>query len=254
MTFVKFIPTSNMHIMKKTNNIPLFCSALCIFLTALSCSSDDDQNTGEQSFNSEIETLTGQIQFLEEAPESVELDVLVSDTLLFIFAEKKNHILLTSVATDLSMPGDYFPDSIPDEEQTWEALIPGSIQAGTKVTSYYLHYNNETYKDNFNTIDYLGCIGQYQVNAEIKFTTPVLGIIMQAGLGELDRLGNSNRELGLPSVDYCEDNLLHFPGINIADGCQSDQFILSEDRMTLTLKNNTDIHHDNYRVVLAAVE
>ena len=241
--------------MKKITNIPFLYGSIFILLIALGCSSDDDQPVEDRSFNSEIETITGQIQFLEEAPESVELDVLVSDTLLFLFAEKKNHTLLTSIATDLSMPGDYFPDSIPDEEQTWEALIPGSIPAGTKVTSYYLHYNNETYKDTFDTTDYFNCIGQYQVNGKIKFSTPVLGIIMQAGLGEMDRLGNSNRELGLSSVDYCEEhNLLHFPGINIADGCQSDQFILSEDRLTLTLKNNTDIHHDNYRVILAAVE
>lgn len=240
--------------MKKIMSIPFLYSSIFILMTAFGCSSDDDQSMEEQSFNQEIETLKGQVHFLAEAPESLELDVLVSDTLLFMFAEKRNHTLLTAIATDLSMPGDYFPDSVPDEQQTWEALVPGSIPAGTKVTSYYLHYNNETYKDNFDTTDYLNCIGQYQVNGEIKFSTPVLGIIMQAGLGEMDRLGNSNRELGLPSVDYCEDNLLHFPGINIADGCQSDRFVLSEDRMALIVKNNTDIHHDNYRVILAAIE
>ncbi|WP_343764793.1 hypothetical protein [Gangjinia marincola] len=204
------------------------------------------------NINAEIESLSGQIKLLEQPPASLELDELTSDTLLFIFAEKRSHTLVTSIEIDLSMPGNYFPSTFPGDEQTWEALMPGNIPAGTVVDSYYLHYDNETYNDTFDINNYFNCIGQYQVNAVIKFSKPVLGIIMRAGLGEEDHLGNSNNELGVASVDYCEDNLSHFPGINIVDGCQSDQFILSEDRKTLTLKNNTDIHHDNYRVILAA--
>ncbi len=238
--------------MKYYKNLRYLLYYVVMISICLACSEGDDIATGENKFNSEIESISGQILFLEQAPISVELDELVSDTLIFMFAEKLNHTLLTSIDTDLSIPGDYFPDSVPDEQQTWEALIPGNIPAGTKVHSYYLHYDNKTYNDNFDPTNYLNCIGQYQVNAKIVFSQPVLGLVMRAGLGVQDHLGNSNLELGLSSVDYCEDNLSHFPGINIADGCQSDQFILSDDRKTLTLKNNTDIHHDNYRVILAA--
>jgi hypothetical protein len=118
-------------------------SLLLLSGLVLSCSSDDDGvNDDNPTGVLEIERLTGQIQFLENPPASVVLDELVSDSLIFIFAEKRNHTLLTTIAIDMSMPGDYFPDSIPDEEQTWEALIPGSITAGTKVHSYYLHYDN----------------------------------------------------------------------------------------------------------------
>lgn len=71
-------------------------------------------------------------------------------------------------------------------------------------------------------------------------------------LGPQFHLNLSDEEFGLPTVDYCEHNLRHFPGINIADGCQSDRFILSQDRRTLWVTNNTDIHHDNYRVIIQA--
>jgi len=237
--------------MKNLNPIKLFY-LLIIISSAISCDKDDDTINEEEPINSNIENLVGEIVFLKQAPTSVELNELVSDTLIFMFAEKQNHTLTTSIEIDLSVPGNFFPDSVPDEQQTWEALIPGTIPAGTKVHSYYLHYDNETYNNTFNLDNYLNCIGQYQVNAQIIFSKPVLGIVMRAGLGAQDHLGNSNVELGLPTVEYDEDNLMSFPGINIADGCQSDQFILSEDRKTLTVKNNTDIHHDNYRVILDA--
>ena len=237
----------------KNTRLPIVNLLILIsYFTFISCSKDDDASVDEQPVDAQISSLDGQIQFLEIPPASLELDELVSDTLIFIFAEKRNHTLTQNIETDLSVPGDYFPDSVPDDQQTWEALIPGTIYSGTKVHSYYLHYDNKTYNDTFNLSNYLNCIGQYQVNAEIRFKSPVLGIVMRAGLGSEDHLGNSNQELGVSTVDYCDDNLSHFPGINIADGCQSDRFILSEDRMTLTVKNNSDIHHDNYRVILAA--
>lgn len=202
--------------------------------------------------NNLIQQFSGQLTFLQQPPASVELDALVSDTLIFMFIEKENHILTNDIILDLSEPGDYFDDSIiPDSLQTWDLLNPGVIPAGTEVHSIYFHYDNETYNQTFNLFNYLNCIGQFQVNAQITFNYPVLGIIMRAS-GNQPNLLNSDSELGLSTVDYCEHNLTHFPGINIADGCQSDRFILSADRMTLTLKNNTDIHHDNYRVVLDA--
>ncbi len=200
-----------------------------------------------------IQDYSGQLALLEDPPVSVELDSLVSDTFLFMFIEKEGHVLENDLEIDLSEPGDYFNDEvIPDSLQTWELLMPTTLLAGTKVHSIYFHYDNETYNDDFNLYNYLNCIGQYQVNAEVTFNYPVLGIIMRAGAGARDHLGRSNTELGISTVEYDEDNFMSFPGINIVDGCQSDRFILSEDRYTLTLKNNSDIHHDNYRVILDA--
>lgn len=204
-----------------------------------------------EHFNFLIGEFNGQVTFLQESPISVELNELVSDTLLYMFVEKTDHVLTADIAIDLSEPGEFFADSVPEDQQTWEGLNPSIILAGTRVHSIYFHYDNDTYNDSFNLFNYLNCIGQYQVNAEVTFNFPVLGIIMRASGGE-DNLGKSNLELGISSVDYCEHNASHFPGINIVDGCQSDKFALSNDRRTLTIKNNTDVHHDNYRVILAA--
>lgn len=199
-----------------------------------------------------IQRIEGDITYLDEPPASVELGALVSDSELFMFAEKQNHTLARDLNVDLSQPGDYFPDSIPEDQQTWEALNPGVIPAGTRVDSYYFHYDNKTYNDTFNLRRYLNCIGQYQVSGKITFTHPILGVVMRAGFGRNANLRTSDADLGLRGVDYCEHYLRHFPGVNITDGCQSDRFILSSDRHTLWLINNTDIHHDNYRVIVAA--
>ncbi len=197
-----------------------------------------------------ISNMDGQIQLLETPPNSVELNELVNDTVLFVFPERQNHKLSKSITTDLSEPGEYFSDDLAKDKQTWESLNPSTIEKGTIVSSYYFHYDNETYDDGFTFSDYFGCEGQLQVNSSITFDRPILGVIMRAGLGTKDHLRRSDGELGWSDVDYCEHNLSHFPGINIADGCQSDRFILSEDRLTLFMRNNTDIHHDNFRVVI----
>ncbi len=231
----------------------LFYLAMLITAAGLltSCQQDDDQNpTEEPGTQNAIALIEGSILYLDTPPVSLELDVLVDDDHIFMFAEKVDYELSTDIIIDLSLPGDYFPDSLDNEEQTWENLNPGLITAGTRINSYYMHYNNATYKESFNLFNYLNCIGQYRVEAEITFNTPVIGLIMRADLNENDHLGNSNAELGVPSVDYCEHNLQHFPGINVADGCRSDRFILSLDRKKLTIRNNTDIHHDNYRILV----
>ncbi len=215
-------------------------------------SSVNDLTSKRPTNRNAVEGIEGNIVFLNKPPKSVELGKLVSDSTIFMFAEKQNHRLSRAISTDMSLPGDYFPESVPSDRQTWKALNPGVIPAGTRVSSYYFHYDNETYNENFKLRNYLNCIGQYRVQATVTFKTPVLGIVMRAGVGKRFHLRASDAELGLTGVDYCEHNLRHFPGINIADGCRSDRFILSEDRKTLRLTNNTDVHHDNYRVIVAA--
>ncbi|MEL7481625.1 MAG: hypothetical protein AAGJ29_08685 [Pseudomonadota bacterium] len=199
-----------------------------------------------------ITAIGGDIRFLRAPPASLELHALTSDTDLFMFAERRNHRLSRDMIVDLSQPGDYFPDSVPKDHQTWGALGSGVIAAGTAIDSYYVHFDNLTYDETFEWSRYRGCVGQYRVTGRVSFAKPVLGIVMRAGLGRKAHLRQADRELGLPGVDYCQHNLRHFPGINIADGCHSDRFVLSEDRRTLWLTNHTDIHHDNYRIIVAA--
>lgn len=202
--------------------------------------------------NERIDSIDGDITYLVESPVSLELGDLESDSELFLFTERQDYVLTTDLAIDLSQPGDYFPDTVPEEQVTWEALNPDVIPAGTRVDSYYFHFDNETYDDTFNLQDYVNCVGQYPVSGTITFENPVLGIVMRAGAGENATLRFSDLELGLPGVNYDQRYLRHFPGVNIADGCGSDRFILSEDRRTLSLTNFTDIHHDNCRVIVAA--
>jgi len=199
-----------------------------------------------------IESVSGDITYLDDPPPSVELWELESDFELFVFPEKKNHPLGQDLDVDIAEPGDYFPDSVPDDQQSWEAMNPGVIPAGTLVDSYYFHFDNETYDDSFRLWRYLSCTGQYGVSGSITFKNPVLGIVMRAEGGENAHLLASDEEVGLPGVDYCEHYARHFPGVNIADGCQSDHFVLSADRRTLWLTNFTDLHMDNYRVIVEA--
>lgn len=195
---------------------------------------------------------SGAITVLAEPPPSVELFALESDDTLFVFAERKGHVLSRDLTVNLSRPGDYFPETTPASERSWEALGPGIIAKGTRVDSYYFHFDNETYNENFSVRRYFGCEGQYGVSGSITFERPILGVVMRAGLGRRAHLRQADEELGLAEVDYDQHYLRHFPGVNIADGCGSDRFILSEDRRTLTVTNFTDVHHDNYRVIVAA--
>lgn len=199
-----------------------------------------------------IGRIGGDITYLERPPASVDLGDLESDSELFVFAERQDYALARDLAVDLSQPGDYFADTVPERQRTWEALNPGVIPAGTRVDSYYFHFDNATYDDTFNLQAYVSCEGQYGVSGSITFENPVLGIAMRAGAGDNATLRRSDAELGLPGVNYDGDYLRSFPGANVVDGCGSDRFVLSEDRRTLWVTNYTDIHHDNYRVIVAA--
>jgi hypothetical protein len=192
-----------------------------------------------------ISGITGDITFLSAPPSSVELFMLESDSDLFVFAERRGLVLERDLSVNIGEPGDYFPEETPDSMRTWESLNPGVVPAGTVVDCYYFHYDNETYNDTFNSLNYLHCIGQKGVSGTITFQNPVLGLIIRGY-----NLNQSNSVCGIDTVEYDTDLTRSFPGINIVDGCRSDHFILSADRRTLHLTNHTDVHHDNYRVLV----
>lgn len=194
----------------------------------------------------------GAIRLLARPPASVDLGALESDTDIFVFAEKQGHVLTRTIDVDISLPGDYRNARRPRDERDWSILSPGVIARGVRVDSFYFHYDNASYTDNISVRDYLRCRNQIGASGRITFMRPVLGIVMRAYRGRNDFLGRTNAELGLPGVTYCTHNFRHFPGVNIADGCGSDRFILSTDRRTLDVTNFSDVHHDNYRVVVEA--
>ncbi|MEM7763880.1 MAG: hypothetical protein AAF290_07335 [Pseudomonadota bacterium] len=202
--------------------------------------------------DSGIVSTSGDIRFLRAPPRSVDLWELESDDDLFVFAERKRVLLTEDLPVDISRPGDYKNQRKPRDPRDWSVLSPGVIPAGTKVDAYYFHFDNASYTDNLSVRGYFACQNQIRVSGRITFAKPVLGIVMRAYARDGNYLGLSNEVLGLSEVEYCEHNFRHFPGANIADGCGSDRFVLSKDRRTLWLTNFTDVHHDNYRVVVAA--
>ncbi|WP_435417907.1 hypothetical protein WAB17_13730 [Parerythrobacter aurantius] len=228
----------------------ILCQTAVLALITASLA-DAGQARAAPAVQNRIVSASGAVTVLERAPASVELFALESDTELFVFAEKQGHVLSRDLVVDLSEPGEYFPEETPDNARTWENLNPGVIRRGTRVSSYYFHFDNKTYNDSFSVRDYLGCKGQYRVSGSITFDRPILGIVMRAGLGRNAHLKQADEQVGLPGVEYDTHYLRHFPGVNIADGCNSDRFVLSNDRRTLTVTNFTDVHHDNYRVILA---
>lgn len=187
----------------------------------------------------------GMVTILDEPPASVELGALESDTALFVFQERTGVTLSEDMAADILEPGDYFPDETPDRERTAANLPSGFVPAGTTVDAFYFHFDNQSYE--FDLTRYLGCEGQIGVTGSVTFDQPILGIILRSY-----KLNQSNDEVGLSTVEYDEDSLVSFPGVNLTDGCKSDRMTLSADRRTLTVRNFTDIHHDNYRVLVAA--
>ena len=64
-----------------------------------------------------IEHTEGQLLVLDAPPASVELDELVSDTLMYVFVEKTDYDLATDIVVDLSQPGEYSPDTVPADER-----------------------------------------------------------------------------------------------------------------------------------------
>lgn len=219
-----------------------------------------------------IVSIQGQVNFLSTPPPSVELWDLVSDRVIFVFAEKKDHVLTTDLTLDLAEPGDYLPNNVrgtgllSDDEDRWATLNPGVVPAGTRVSSYYFHFDNLSYQtspqgvatqdwhDEFNVYNYSNCMAQIGVTGRVTFAEPVLGIVMRASTHPNANLYYADLELGLDSVSYTpfEDYGTRFPGLNLADGCGTDRFRLSDDRKTLWFTNHSDVHHDNYRVVVAA--
>lgn len=198
-----------------------------------------------------VET-SGAIRVLASAPPSVALGALESDDDILIFAERQGHVLRRDLDVDISRPGDYRNRRRPRDPRDWDILSPGVIAAGTRVDSFYVHYDNASYTDDVSARDYFRCEGQIGAAGRIVFARPILGIIGRAYRGRNDFLGLSNAELGLVGVTYSTRNFREFPGFNIADGCGTDRIVLSPDRRTLDVVNFTDLHHDNYRVVLAA--
>lgn len=229
-----------MHSLARTLGMTFAATALVIAPFAPASASASAQVPG-------VTDTDGDVTLLDTPPESVVLGELESDDDLFLFAERSNVTLAGPVAADIVEPGVYFADGTPDDQRTQANLPTGRVPAGTQVDSYFLSFDNAGYE--FDLRDYFGCVGQIGVSGSVTFDRPIVGVVLRSW-----KLSRSNDDVGLAEVAYDTATLRHFPGVNVTDGCQSDQVTISADRKTLTTRNFTDIHHDNLRVLVEAID
>lgn len=105
---------------------------------------------------------------------------------------------------------------------TGSGAVPGSIEAGTRVRSYYIHAEP--------THD-----GPEPYAGSVRFETPVLGIIFRTS--SLD----ASDALLSPNTTYASARMLG----------SADSFVLSPDRTQVTIDFNVTIGRDQIRIITA---
>ena len=163
-------------------------------------------------------TTAGQVLAIA-APRSVVLQQLESDNYLYLFSERSQAPLLSSIRVDVSQPGTY--------SQT-PSLTPLVIPRGTVVNSYYGHF------------DRVGTPSAFQrVRGSVTFANPVLGVV----LGDSNL--NASNFLAKPGTTYPQSGR----GFDAFDSVKPDYFSLSADRRTVSFDLQTAAFSDDFRVL-----
>jgi hypothetical protein len=136
-----------------------------------------------------------------------------------VFAEQ-SLVLSSPINVDISAPGTY---------NSLSSLTPGTIAAGTDVSSFYLHSWNST---DITGTDYSG---------SITFATSILGVEALSS-----SLPATNSVLGLPTTTY----FTSASGQGFEFGTQIDSLTISGD--TLSFLNETFNAPDDLRIITAA--
>ncbi len=121
-------------------------------------------------------TVFGQITVLDPPPPDVSEDALESDLTMYFF-EERTRTLPNDLAVDIVDPGIY--DDPGD-------LVNAFLPAGTLVSSYFVHADNDKRDP-----------GVPRLEGSITFGQPVLGIIVTS-----DKLTDSDPLLGNPGTIY----------------------------------------------------
>jgi hypothetical protein len=150
-------------------------------------------------------------------PSSVETGTGAAESI--VFAEQ-SLVLSSPINVDISGPGTY--NSI-------ASLTPGTIAAGTDVSSFYLH--------SFNSTTSAGSI----YSGSITFATPILGVEALSS-----SLPATNSVLGLPTTTY----FTSASGQGFEFGTNIDSFTWSGD--TITYLDETFEAPDDLRIITAA--
>jgi hypothetical protein len=118
-------------------------------------------------------------------------------------------------------------------------LSPATLQPGTIVNSYALH---------FDVVGSLATQNAKEAVGSITFTDDVLGLIALS-----DTLNSTNASLGLSGVLY-SSGTDHGLELNPAGGGTSDVVTLSADRRTVTVDLQNASFPDDLRIVTAVPE
>lgn len=162
---------------------------------------------------------SGDVQVLNQAPADVSPEALTSDTQAFVFTERQCETLTANLPVDVLNPTGTYRDT---------ATQPGVIPAGTRVDSYYVHF------------DQPGTAGTESVTGTLTFDQPVLGIIFLT-----PTLNATDAAVGAPGTTYPTGANTAFRGY---EG-PSDTVQVSADRLTVTFTATVGAFQDELRII-----
>ena len=153
------------------------------------------------------------------APQTVEVNTIENDDYAMLFVEKTNFNLTSALKVDASKAGEYKINS---------GLTPATLQAGTKINSYYLH------------ADRVGTnLTPDPISGSITFDAPILGVITtRTNLNNSDTLGS--------------DSTIYPKGARVFDANNPafiDKFWISADLKTLRYELFTSTDSDDLRII-----
>jgi hypothetical protein len=152
-------------------------------------------------------------------PPSVLFDVLESDTTMFAFDEQQNVTLAQPLSVDITAPGTY-DDSID--------LTPGTIPAGTAVSSHFVH------SDKIGTD-----VPRVTLEGTVTTDQDILGIAILA------KALNNSDYLGAPGTLYPTNEFGR--GLNLDS---QDDFVIQQiDNRTVVIHSDVRIHSDQVRII-----
>jgi len=164
------------------------------------------------------------------APSDVRVGALESDTQIVAFAEQLRFTLAQDLPLNIANPGTSPDGGVPN-------LSPGTIPAGTKIDSYFLHFDSVGGTDE----------SPVGIAGSITFSHDILGLIVNPGT-----LDNTDNMVGVPGLFYAKVNN-RGPEFD-PDAPAADFVTLSADRRTVTLNLLNAGSVDQLRVITAVPE
>jgi hypothetical protein len=140
-----------------------------------------------------IVATTGSIVHIAPPP-TVSVHALESDTEMYAFDEQQNVTLPVSLDVDITQPGTYNDDLL---------LTPGTIPAGTVVSSHFVHADGPNREGRGGAPQYLGTIELDSDILGIAVLAPALdGSDILGAPGTIYPTGGTQRQLNLGSGDF----------------------------------------------------